>query len=101
MCLLNQRSVRKAIGYRQEMLKSFVVPGFAAALMGMAAWAVYEGFLLLVKSPRIAVFPAVIVGAAVYFVLILLFRGLTESELKGFPKGYLLVKLAKRCRLLG
>lgn len=101
MCLLNQRSVRKAIGYRQEMLKSFVVPGFAAVLMGMAAWAVYEGFLLLVKSPRIAVFPAVIVGAAVYFVLILLFRGLTESELKGFPKGYLLVKLAKRCRLLG
>ncbi len=101
MCLLNQRSVRKAIGYRQEMVKSFAVPSLASVLMGMVTWAVYEGFLMLVKSPRIAVFPAVIVGAAVYFVLVLLFRGLTESELKGFPKGYLLVKLAKRCRLLG
>ncbi len=100
MCLLNQRSVRKAIGYRQEITKSFAVPCAASVLMGMAAWAVYEGVLMLVKSPRIAVFPAVIVGAAVYFAMVLLFRGLTESELKGFPKGYLLVKLAKRCRLL-
>lgn len=100
MCLLNQRSVRKAIGYRQEMAKSFVTPGIAAVLMGMMAWAVYEGFLMLLESPRIAVFPAVIAGVAVYFVIILLFRGLTESELNGFPKGYLLVKLAKKCRLL-
>ena len=68
MCLLNQRSVRKAIGYRQEMVKSFAVPSLASVLMGMVTWAVYEGFLMLVKSPRIAVFPAVIVGAAVYFV---------------------------------
>ena len=100
MCLLNQLSVRKAIGYRQEMLKSFVVPCFAAVLMGMAAWAVYEGFLMLVQSPRIALFPAVMIGAALYFVLVLLFGGLTEKELKGFPKGYLLVKMAKKCGLL-
>lgn len=100
MCLLNQRSVRKAIGYRQEITKSFAVPITASVLMGMAAWAVYEGMLMLVKSPRIAVFPAIMVGVAVYFAMVLLFRGLTESELKGFPKGYLLVKLAKRCRLL-
>lgn len=100
MCLLNHRSVRRAIGYRQEVTKSFLVPGFAAVLMGMSAWAVYESFLMLVQSPRIAVFPAIIVGVAVYFALILLFGGVTESELKGFPRGYLLVRLAKKCRLL-
>lgn len=100
MCLLNHRSVRRAIGYRQEVTKSFVVPGFAAVLMGMSAWAVYESFLMLIQSPRIAVFPAVIVGVAVYFVMVLLFGGITESELEDFPKGYLLVRMAKKCRLL-
>ena len=100
MCILNQRSVRKAIGYRQEMTKTFLKPLLASAFMGMMAWAVYEGGLLLFKSPRIAVFPAVIVGVVVYFALLLLFKGVTEQELLGFPKGHLLVKLAKRCRLL-
>ena len=32
--------------------------------------------------------------------MLLLFRGLSEEELRGFPKGYLLVKLAKKCRLM-
>lgn len=100
MCLLNQRSVRRAIGYRQEIVRTFLIPALAAAFMGMMAWAVYEGCLLLFKSPRIAVFPAVIVGVIVYFVMLLLLRGVTEQELRGFPKGYLLVRLAKKCRLL-
>lgn len=100
MCILNQRSVRKAIGYRQEMSKTFLKPALSSAFMGMMTWAVYEGGLLLFKSPRIAVFPAVIVGVVVYFALLLLFKGVSEQELRSFPKGHLLVKLAKRCRLL-
>lgn len=100
MCLLNSLAVRRAVGYRQEIRKSFLVPGFASVLMGMAAWASYEGVLMLVKSPRIAVFPAVAVGVAVYFAMVLILRGMTESELRSFPKGYLLVKLARRCKLL-
>lgn len=100
MCILNQRSVRKAIGYRQEMSKTFLKPALSSTFMGMMTWAVYEGGLMLFKSPRIAVFPAVIVGVIVYFALLLLFKGVSEQELRGFPKGHLLVKLAKRCRLL-
>lgn len=100
ICVLNQRAVRKAIGYRQEVVKTFLIPALASLFMGAIAWAVYEGLLLLTSSPRISVIPAILVGAAVYFVLLLLFRGVSENELRGFPKGYLLVKLAKKCRLL-
>lgn len=100
MCILNQIAVRRAAGYRQEILRTFLVPTLAAALMGGVAWAVYEGLLLLTKSPKIAVIPAIVLGAAVYFALLILFRGVTEQELRGFPKGHLLVKAAKRCRLL-
>ena len=100
MCLLNQWSVRKAVGYRQEMVKTFLIPALASAFMGAAAWAVYEGMLLLTDSMKISVIPALIVAVAVYFVLLILFRGVDEQELRGFPKGHLLVKIAKKCRLL-
>ena len=100
MCVLNQLAVRKAIGYRQEIMRTFVIPLLASAFMGAVAWAVYEGFLLMTKSPRISVIPAVLIGAAAYFALLILFRGVTEAELRGFPKGHLLVRLAKKCRLM-
>lgn len=100
MCVLNQRAVRKAVGYRQEIMRSFLIPCIAAVFMGAAAWAVYEGLLLLTKSPKISVIPAIMIAAAVYFVMLILMKGVTEKELRSFPKGYLLVKAAKKCRLM-
>lgn len=100
VCVLNQISIRRAIGYRQEMSKTFVIPVLAAVFMGAAAWAVYEGIYLLTDSMRISVIPAILVAVIVYFIMLILFRGITEQELRGFPKGYLLVKVAKKCRLM-
>lgn len=100
MCVLNQISVRRAVGYRQEIYRTYLIPFLASVFMGAAAWAVYEGVLMLTSSSRIAVVPAVAVGACVYFVMLIAMRGITESELRGFPKGYLLVKVAKKCRLM-
>ncbi len=100
MCVLNQRAVRRAVGYRQEIIGTFLIPGFAALLMGAFAWASYESLLMLTSSPRISVVIAIVLAAVVYFALLLLFRGITEEELLGFPKGRLLVKLAKKCRLM-
>lgn len=100
MCVLNQFAVYKALGYRQEILMTFVVPAFASVLMGAVAWAAYEGIFLLTYSPKISVVIAIILAVCVYCVLLLLFRGVTEEELRGFPKGYLLIRAAKKCRLM-
>ncbi len=100
MCFLNQYSVRKAVGYKQEMVKTFVIPALAATFMGATAWAVYEALYLITASMQISVIPAIIVAVMVYFVMLILLRGVTEQELRGFPKGYLLVKAAKKCRLM-
>lgn len=100
MCVLNQLSVRRAAGYRQELVRTFLIPLLASAFMGGFVWAVYEGLLLLTKSPSIAVIPAILLGACVYFALLIVFRGVTEQELRGFPKGHLIVKAAKKCRLM-
>ena len=100
MCVLNQWAVRRTVGYRQEIAKTFVIPVFASAFMGAAAWAIYEGLYMVTKSMRISVIPAIMIAAVVYFVMLILMRGITEQELRSFPKGYLLVKVAKKCRLL-
>lgn len=100
MCILNQWAVRRAVGYRQELLKSFGIPLLASVFMGGTAWAVYQGLYMLTDSMRIAVIPAVLAAVPVYFVMMLILRGLDEEELQGFPKGYLLVRLAKKCHLM-
>lgn len=100
MCLLNQLSVRRAIGYRQEISRTFVIPFVASAFMGAVAWVVYEGVFLLTESMRISLIPAVIIGAGVYFVMLILLRGVTKQELKSFPKGQLLLRVAKKCHLI-
>jgi stage V sporulation protein B len=100
LCILNQRSVRKAIDYKQEVAKTFVIPFASAAMMGGLAWAVYEGLLLLTKSPSISVIPAIAVSVPFYFAMLLIFRGVNEQDLRNFPKGHLLVKGAKKLHLL-
>lgn len=100
MCILNQWAVRKAAGYRQEIMKTFVVPALAAACMGAVAWASYEGLLMLTESSRISVVAAIGLAVCVYFAMLLLFRGISEEELRSFPKGHLMVRLAKKLRLM-
>lgn len=100
MCLLNQAAVRKYMDYRQEMFRCFVTPAVASLFMGIAVWGVYHGTYALVSSNVIALVFAVVLGAVAYFVLEILFGGVSEEELRGMPKGYLLVKAARKMRLM-
>ena len=55
---------------------------------------------MLTGSIVISAVPAIIMAVVVYFTLVILFRAVTEEELQAMPKGRLLVKVAKKCRLL-
>ncbi len=100
MCILNQISVRKALGYKQEVIGTFVIPTMASTCMGVGAWLVYTGLHVLTKSNIISLIPAIMVAVVIYFVLLILFKGVDETELRAMPKGYLLVRVAKKCGLL-
>lgn len=100
MCILNQVSVRRALGYRQEIFTTFMMPTLAAVFMGALAWAVYEGLYLLTEINVLSLFVAIAIAVVVYFVLLILFKGVNEDELRAMPKGYLLVRVAKKCRLM-
>lgn len=100
MCVLNGAALRKHLRYKQEVGRTFVRPALASAVMGAAAFFIYQGMYLLLHSNLVSLFVAVVLAAAVYFVMILLLGAVTEDELKMLPKGYLLVKIARKTRLL-
>lgn len=108
MCVLNQISIRKYLHYEQEMFTTFVTPLVSAAFMGAAAYGTYFGLAALLGGAEypsriqtvLILLPAIFVGCVVYFILEILLKGISEAELRALPKGHLLVKLAKKCRLL-
>ena len=100
LCIFNGISVRRSIDYKQEIKKTFVLPGMAAAIMGIVAFGVYQGLYYLIKMNIVALIVSIAIACIVYFVLIIKIGAVTESELRSMPKGHLLVKIAKKCKLL-
>ena len=100
MCVLNQISVRKHLKYRQEVVRTFILPFVSSLVMGVVAYGVYYGLYMVLPVSRIVLLIAIGIGAMVYFAMILLTGGVTEKELKAFPKGAMLVHFAKKLRLL-
>ncbi len=100
MCLLNQWSVRKHLGYRLDYVKIFVKPGFASLIMGVVAYGVYHGLYLLLPVSRLVLLIAIAIAVCVYFAVLLLIGGVSETELKAFPKGAMLARYARKFHLL-
>lgn len=100
MCLLNGRCVKRHLNYRQERLRTYVIPFLAASFMGAAAFGIYHGLNMLVKSNIICLTAAILIAVAVYFVLVIKFGGINEEELKKLPKGRSIYIVAKKMRLM-
>jgi stage V sporulation protein B len=100
MCVLNARAVAKYSGFKQEIVKTFLIPALSSAVMGAVTFLVYKGGILLLKSNTISTVLAILIAVIVYAVVLLLCKGLTEEEIRSFPKGAALVALAKKLHLL-
>ena len=66
MCFLNHRSIRKILGYRQEVKKTILLPAAASAVMGAAAVGVYKLIHLGIQSNAVCTLGAVAAAVAVY-----------------------------------
>lgn len=71
VCYLNQRALRKKIGFKQEIKRTYVIPMIASIIMGVIVTGVYYGLFALTKRVLIPLVLAVIVGVLVYFVIIM------------------------------
>lgn len=100
MCLLNGYSIRKYLRYRQEIVRTFIIPTISAAIMGAAVYGIYYGGMKLWKINSVWCILSIGVGVIVYFICLLLLRGVSKEELYRFPKGHLLVHIGERLHLL-
>lgn len=100
LCILNQISVRKYLRYRQEIDRTFLRPVLCAAIMGVVAGGIYYGCYQLLPVSVLCLSMAILAGCLVYFVLMIRWKAITEEEMRGLPKGTLLVSLAKKMRIL-
>ena len=100
MCILNARAIAKYSGYRQEYKKTFMIPAVASVLMGAVTFFFYKGCHMLIKSNAVSTILGIFVAVAAYAVSLLLLHGMDEEDLLHFPKGELLVRIAKKLHLL-
>jgi stage V sporulation protein B len=98
VCILNWRSIGKLIDYKQEVVKTFIIPLVSALLMGAAAFGIYHGTAFLGNT--IATCISIVVAVMVYFVFLIKLKGVTKEELLNMPKGSLLVRIFTRIKLL-
>ncbi|MBQ1901318.1 MAG: polysaccharide biosynthesis protein [Lachnospiraceae bacterium] len=100
MCVLNGLAVIRYSGAKQDFAKTYVIPFLASCVMGLSVYVSYELIELIIHSNAISTAISIIVGVIVYFVVLLLMHGISENELRRFPKGALLVQIAKKMQLL-
>jgi len=100
VCIFNWISISKELGYKQEILRTFILPAVCSLIMGGTAFGIYklinEGTGSIVK----ALIPAVAVAVIIYAVLIVKTGTVNEKELLNMPKGRKLVGLFKKLRIM-
>lgn len=85
--LLDLMLVRRVVRGCPRFRSLFAKPLFSAAVMGVAAWAVYGLLFNLTSSSNLSVLVAIMVAVVIYFALILLLGTITKDELSLMPKG--------------
>lgn len=100
VCIINGVAIARVLSYRQEFLKTFILPAAASGVMGFAVFGIYKGLLALTSRNKIACVLSIMLGAAVYAVALVLLKGLDESDIKSLPKGTYIAGVLKKIRLL-
>lgn len=92
--MLNWLRIRNAIGYHQEVIRTFVMPSVCSGIMAIITYFSYKGLYVLSKSALISLIIAIFFAVIIYFVLMILTGTLTKKELYELPMGGRIVRLA-------
>ena len=107
MCFLNQAAVLRYSGAYIEIRTVVLAPLEASALMGLVVYLIYhmmDALFELSLSERLsnllACVISIFIGVIIYFVALLLFKGVDEETLLRFPGGRRLYEIAYALHLL-
>ena len=100
MCLLNDRSMKKYMKYRNPWKKAYLYPLLASIPMALTAGGIYYGLYLLIPSNLICLGVSVVFAVFVYFVVYMALSKPREEDLAGLPGGRLLCRLGRKLHLI-
>lgn len=99
VCILNWLAIRKYLKYRQELVRTFVIPAIASVIMGVVI-VVIDLALQKVAGNLAVVILGITLGVIAYFVAMVLLKGIDENDLKKMPGGRTVLTIAKKCKLM-
>ena len=85
--VMNLIAMRKAVPQKPAIAKNLLRPALPALIMGAAAFGVWYGLKQLTDSRLVLCALPVMVGAAIYFLLVIKFRAITREDCLLIPKG--------------
>ena len=104
VCILNWIDVNKYANYKQEIKTTFVIPLIAGAAMWIVTYLLNLLFGKILPANYfvnvIVVAVLLVIAVIVYFAVLFLLKGLTRDELKEFPMGMRIARIATKLRIL-
>lgn len=101
ICILNDRSMKKYLSYKNKWVDAYLIPFLASIPMALAAWLLFMGVYFLIPSDLLGLAVSVPLVAVVYVVLYIVIARVPEEELRAFPFGGILVRIAGILRIYG
>jgi stage V sporulation protein B len=98
--ILNWIAIEKYLEYKQEILKTFVIPTISAGIMGVAVYFIHFGLNKWTGSNTFSTAIAMLAAVIIYFALLILMKGVTEEELENLPKGEVLIRFLEWAHIL-
>lgn len=99
MCILNGLAIRKHLRYRQELVRTFLIPIVSSTIMGLSCWLLSIPLEDLIGA-RLTALVCILLAVPIYGFFMLILQGIREEELRAFPKGHVLVRILKKIHLL-
>lgn len=98
--LLNWLSIEKHLKYKQEMIITFLIPLISSVIMGLATYFIYIGLHALTGSMLLSTVLAILLAIIIYFIVLVLLRGVNESEIRLLPKGDRIYAMFKKLHMI-
>lgn len=100
MCVLNDRALKKYLGYKNPWRSAYFVPILASIPMGIVAVIVYKLVYAVIGSNFISLIPSIVFAMVVYFVGYLAVAKPKKEDLAALPGGTRLAQVAQKLKIL-
>lgn len=100
MCVLNDRALKKYLGYKNPWISAYFVPILASIPMGIVAVVVYKLVYVVIGSNFISLIPSIALAMVVYFVGYLVVAKPKKEDLAALPGGTRLAQAAQKLKIL-